>query len=72
MVDYAAFPDQRQKIRELLNNNGRVVCTALAREMNVFEHTIRRDLNESAQEGICKRVHGSAVSMLEVSGTFEQ
>ncbi|EKT63025.1 DeoR/GlpR family DNA-binding transcription regulator [Providencia burhodogranariea] len=73
MLDYAAFPDQRQKkIRELLNSNGRVVCTVLAREMNVSEHTIRRDLNELAQEGICKRVHGGAVSMLEESGTFEQ
>lgn len=66
------FQIKDKKIRELLNNNGRVVCTVLAREMNVFEHTIRRDLNESAQEGICKRVHGSAVSMLEVSCTFEQ
>lgn len=73
MLDYAAFPEQRQKkIRELLNSNGRVVCTVLAREMNVSEHTIRRDLNELAQEGICKRVHGGAVSMLEESGTFEQ
>lgn len=73
MLDYAAFPDQRQKkIRQLLKDDGRVVCTVLAREMDVSEHTIRRDLNELAEEGVCKRVHGGAVSMLEAVGTFEQ
>lgn len=73
MLDYAAFPDQRQKkIRQLLKNEGRVVCTILAREMGVSEHTIRRDLNELAEEGVCKRVHGGAVSVLESAGTFEQ
>ncbi|MGO2333811.1 DeoR/GlpR family DNA-binding transcription regulator [Providencia sp.] len=73
MLDYAAFPDQRQnKIRQLLNENGRVICTVLAREMSVSEHTIRRDLNELAQEGVCRRVHGGAVSVLVGAGSFEQ
>lgn len=73
MLDYAAFPEQRQnKIRQLLREQGRVVCTVLARDMQVSEHTIRRDLNELAQDGVCRRVHGGAVSMLEVAGTFEQ
>ncbi len=73
MLDYAAFPDQRQnKIRQRLKDEGRVICTALAREMAVSEHTIRRDLNELAQDGVCRRVHGGAVSVLEEQGTFEQ
>lgn len=73
MLDYAAFPEQRQqKIRQLLHTGGRVICTVLAREMGVSEHTIRRDLNELAQEGVCQRVHGGAVSVLKESGTFEQ
>lgn len=73
MLDYAAFPEQRQnKIRQLLREQGRVICTILAREMQVSEHTIRRDLNELAQEGVCRRVHGGAVSMLEETGSFEQ
>lgn len=73
MLDYAAFPEQRQnKIRQLLQDEGRVVCTILAREMQVSEHTIRRDLNELAQEGVCRRVHGGAVSVLEETGSFEQ
>ncbi|MGG4607184.1 DeoR/GlpR family DNA-binding transcription regulator [Providencia sp. Me31A] len=73
MLDYAAFPEQRQnKIRQLLRDNGRVVCTILAKEMQVSEHTIRRDLNELTQEGVCRRVHGGAVSMLVETGTFEQ
>ncbi|MDD9340514.1 MAG: DeoR/GlpR family DNA-binding transcription regulator [Providencia heimbachae] len=73
MLDYAAFSDQRQnKIRQRLKDEGRVICTALAREMAVSEHTIRRDLNELAQEGVCRRVHGGAVNILEESGSFEQ
>lgn len=73
MLDYAAFPEQRQnKIRQLLREQGRVICTILARDMQVSEHTIRRDLNELAQEGICRRVHGGAVSMLDELGSFEQ
>ena len=56
MLDYAAFPEQRQaRIRQILQKSGRVVCTELASQMNVSEHTIRRDLHELSKEGYCKR-----------------
>ena len=46
MLDYAAFPEQRQAlIRQNLQESGRVVCTELATQMKVSEHTIRRDLH---------------------------
>jgi hypothetical protein len=36
MLDYAAFPEQRQDlIRQILQQNGRVVCTELAAQMKV-------------------------------------
>ncbi|WP_018610505.1 DeoR/GlpR family DNA-binding transcription regulator [Uliginosibacterium gangwonense] len=71
MLDYAAFPEQRQAlIRDLLLKEGRVVCVKLSQELQVSEHTIRRDLQELAQEGICKRVYGGAVSISHASPSF--
>ena len=71
MLDYAAFPQQRQAlIREILQQNGRVVCVDLAQQMAVSEHTIRRDLHELSKEGLCKKVYGGAVLQLQDAGTF--
>lgn len=71
MLDYAAFPEQRQaRIRQILHKSGRVVCTELASQMNVSEHTIRRDLHELSKEGYCKKVYGGAVLQLPDAGNF--
>ncbi|WP_312044476.1 DeoR/GlpR family DNA-binding transcription regulator [Erwinia sp.] len=69
MLDYAAFPQQRQTlIRQQLLEKGRVVCATLAEQLNVSEHTVRRDLQELAREGVCKKVYGGAVSVLASPG----
>lgn len=71
MLDYASFPEQRQdRIRAILQENGRVVCAELATQMSVSEHTIRRDLHELSKEGICKKVYGGAVLQLPDAGNF--
>ncbi|RNM23697.1 DeoR/GlpR transcriptional regulator [Dickeya undicola] len=71
MLDYASFPEQRQSlIRDRLHKEGRVVCTLLSQELQVSEHTIRRDLQELAREGVCKRVYGGAVSLAPADGHF--
>ncbi|HBL4973009.1 TPA: DeoR/GlpR transcriptional regulator [Enterobacter cloacae] len=71
MLDYAAFPEQRQaRIRQILQKSGRVICTELASQMNVSEHTIRRDLHELSKEGYCKKVYGGAVLQLPDAGNF--
>ncbi|WP_065647507.1 DeoR/GlpR family DNA-binding transcription regulator [Pantoea eucrina] len=71
MLDYAALPDQRQDfIRQKLRHEGRVVCTELARETGVSEHTIRRDLHELSREGICRKVYGGAVLLLPDAGNL--
>lgn len=71
MLDYAAFPEQRQDlIRQILRDEGRVVCSDLAIQMKVSEHTIRRDLHELSKEGICKKVYGGAVLQLTETGPF--
>lgn len=71
MLDYMLFPEQRQAlIKDRLMKHGRVQCILLAKELKVSEHTIRRDLQELALSGICKRVYGGAVSQTPVSEDF--
>jgi DeoR/GlpR family transcriptional regulator of sugar metabolism len=71
LLDYAAFPDQRQDlIRQILRDQGRVVCTELAQQMGVSEHTVRRDLHELSKEGVCKKVYGGAVLQLPDAGNL--
>lgn len=71
MLDYAAFPEQRQAlIRQILQENGRVICAELANQMKVSEHTIRRDLHELSKEGVCKKVYGGAVLQLQDAGSY--
>lgn len=72
MSDYDAFPEQRQAyIRSILETSGRVVGADVARHLGVSEHTIRRDLQELARTGVCKKVYGGAVSQLKQSASFE-
>lgn len=71
MLDYAAFPEQRQAlIRQILQQNGRAICSDLAAQLQVSEHTIRRDLHELSKEGICKKVYGGAVLQLQDGENF--
>lgn len=73
MLDYAVFPQQRQElIQQRLLKNGKVVCTELATELQVSEHTIRRDLQELSQQGICKKVYGGAVLLLAPEKDFRE
>lgn len=73
MLDYASFPDQRQAlIKDHLQQTGRVVCVQLAKELNVSEHTIRRDLQELANQGVCKKVYGGAVINAQNDGSLVQ
>ncbi len=72
MIDYNVFPEQRQSfIRQLLTEKGRVVSADLIKLLGVSEHTIRRDLQKLARDGVCKRVYGGAVSHLKQSAIFE-
>ena len=48
-------------IRKKLIQDGRVVSNDLARELNVSEDAIRRDLRELSKAGVCRRVYGGAL-----------
>nr|APO27841.1 DeoR-like helix-turn-helix domain [uncultured bacterium] len=73
VLDYAAFPQQRQAlICQILQEDGRVVCADLAQRLQVSEHTIRRDLHELSKDGYCKKVYGGAVMTLPESMEYNE
>ena len=41
-------------------------------QLSATEATIRRDLRFLANEGLCKRIHGGALSLVPPTGTQEQ
>lgn len=66
-------PEERhQLILNLLNAHHKVMATDLAAQLGSTEATIRRDLRFLANEGLCKRIHGGALSLVSATGTQEQ
>ncbi|GAB3051798.1 DeoR family transcriptional regulator [Stenotrophomonas tumulicola] len=55
--------ERQQEILRLLREQGRVLAAPLALHFNVSEDSIRRDLRELAQRGLCRRVHGGALPL---------
>ncbi|MYM24011.1 DeoR family transcriptional regulator [Duganella sp. FT135W] len=68
------LPERHALILQQLNQDGRVLAALLARELNVTEDTIRRDLRDMAAAGLCQKVYGGAVRMPSApeSGTLVQ
>lgn len=52
---------RRTHILETLRREGQALAGALARELDVSEDTIRRDMRDMAAQGLLKRVHGGAL-----------
>lgn len=54
-------PERHALILKQLASEGRVLAAVLARELDVTEDTIRRDLRDLAAAGLCQKVYGGAV-----------
>jgi len=54
--------ERHQHLLETLKRDGKIVAIEISAALNVSEDTIRRDLNELAQMGLLRRVHGGAVA----------
>ena len=55
--------ERRSKIQELLVQKTTVSISDLAGLFGISEMTIRRDLDELENRGICQRIHGGAVAL---------
>jgi len=53
--------ERQQYLLDTLRRDGKVVAVEISAALNVSEDTIRRDLNELAEAGLLRRVHGGAV-----------
>jgi len=56
--------DRLHRIMATLRTSDSVSVTELAEEHDVSEMTIRRDLDELAQQGVVRRIRGGALSLL--------
>jgi len=63
---------RQQKILERLRTLGQVQVADLAREWEVSEDSIRRDLRDLAEEGLVQRVHGGALPVSAALGSYRQ
>lgn len=59
--------ERHQKIVEFINEMKKVTTDQLAQELNVSKPTIRRDIDTLDKNGLIRKVHGGAVSMLDDS-----
>ncbi len=54
--------ERRREILARLENEGKVIVAELAKDFNVTEETIRRDLEKLDREGLVSKTYGGAVS----------
>lgn len=54
--------ERQQRLLDALKRDGKLVAVEISAALNVSEDTIRRDLNELAEAGLLRRVHGGAVA----------
>ena len=54
--------ERRNEIVALLNSNGKVIVSELARAFSVTEETIRRDLDRLERDGVATKTYGGAVA----------
>ena len=59
------FPEERRnKILEIINEQGRCRVANLAKQLEVSEVTIRMDLDVLEKQGLLSRTHGGAILIL--------
>lgn len=54
--------ERRNILIDRLNQDGKIIVTSLAKEFNVTEETIRRDIEKLENEGLATKTYGGAVS----------
>jgi DeoR/GlpR family transcriptional regulator of sugar metabolism len=64
--------ERQQRILEILRAEGRVVATDLQGVLGVSGYTVRRDLDELADQQRLQRIHGGALARSRVAPTYEQ
>lgn len=64
--------ERQAEILRRLKQDGRVLAASLAAEFGISEDTIRRDLRDMANAGLCERVYGGALPISRGATTLTQ
>ncbi|MCM1307548.1 MAG: DeoR/GlpR family DNA-binding transcription regulator [Butyrivibrio sp.] len=59
--------ERHQEISEIIKTNGKITVAEIARRYEISDESARRDLRLLEQRGVCKRTHGGAIAMPQVS-----
>lgn len=59
--------ERHQEISETIKANGKITVAEITGKYGISDESARRDLRLLEQKGICKRTHGGAISIQQVS-----
>ena len=59
--------ERQQEIAEIIQTNGKITTAEITEKYGISEESARRDLRLLEQKGLCKRTHGGAIRLTQVS-----
>ena len=59
--------EHHQEISDIIKENGKITITEITSKYGISDESARRDLRLLEQKGVCKRTHGGAISIGQVS-----
>lgn len=59
--------ERHQEITEMIQRNGKVTIAEITEKYGISDESARRDLRLLEQRGLCKRTHGGAILLQQVS-----
>lgn len=59
--------ERQQEIAEIIQTNGKITTAEITEKYGISDESARRDLRLLEQKGLCKRTHGGAILLSQVS-----
>lgn len=59
--------ERHQEIIETIRTNGKITISEITSKYGISDESARRDLRLLEQKGLCKRTHGGAISIQQIS-----
>ena len=59
--------ERHQEISDIIKTNGKITIAEITSKYGISDESARRDLRLLEQKGICKRTHGGAIILSQVS-----
>ena len=59
--------ERHQEITDMIRQNGKITVAQITEKYGISDESARRDLRILEQKGLCKRTHGGAIVIVQVS-----